>query len=784
MSNIPPTIKGFYIETAAPFEFYEIDLANAGDEALIELSKEGGLALNLEEMKRIQSYFKKKRRNPTDVELQSLGQAWSEHCCYKSSKFILKKFIFDINTDDVIDRGDAGVMQFDDEHAYALRIESHNHPSAIGPYGGAATGIGGIVRDVLCMGAQPIALIDPLFFGPLDYPYEKLPHGVKHPKYLFAGVVDGIRDYGNRIGIPTVSGGVYFDEGYVGNCIVNVGCIGIAKKEDILKNSVKDIGDVFILVGGKTGRDGIHGVTFASTILTEESEEKSMGAVQLGDPITKEPLIHACLEAGQRKLLNGMKDLGGGGLSCVIGELALAGGFGAEVDLSNVPLKEEGLAPWEIWVSESQERMMLAVDERNVDEVLQIFKMYDVLATVVGEVIKPKIVRIHFHGIKIFEMDLEFLTKGPEYCRPYKILSKEKKERMPMEVSEVNNYNKRLLKLLSSPNISSKGWVIRQYDHEVRGATVIKPLQGIIGCNTHGDASVIKPLEDSYRGLGICIGTNPWFTAIDPFRGGASIVDEVCRNLVSVGAKPHALTDCLNFGNPEKPECLGEFYEASRGISFVASHFNLPIPSGNVSFYNETPFAAVPPTPVVLGVGIVPDIRKCVTVDLKEEGNELYLIGSTKDEMGGSAYYRTFGGYSSNVPNVDLEILGNGIKGIVSSIGEGCIASCHDLSEGGLGVCLAEMCIGGNLGVEVDISKIGKLRSDVKLFSESDSRWIVEVKKGMEDDFLKRLKGTELHRIGEVGGSNVVITDQASLISLPLEETKKAWSDTIWDLMG
>jgi phosphoribosylformylglycinamidine synthase len=479
-----------------------------------------------------------------------------------------------------------------------------------------------------------------------------------------------------------------------------------------------------------------------------------------------------------------MKDLGGGGLSCVIGELALAGGFGAEVDLSNVPLKEEGLAPWEIWVSESQERMMLAVDEKNVGEVLQIFKMYDVLATVVGEVIKPKIVRIHFHGIKIFEMDLEFLTKGPEYCRPYKILPKEKKERMPMEVSEVNNYNKRLLKLLASPNISSKGWVIRQYDHEVRGATVIKPLQGIIGCNTHGDASVIKPLEDSYRGLGICIGTNPWFTAIDPFRGGASIVDEVCRNLVSVGAKPHALTDCLNFGNPEKPECLGEFYEASRGISFVASHFNLPIPSGNVSFYNETPFAAVPPTPVVLGVGIVPDIRKCVTVDLKEEGNELYLIGSTKDEMGGSAYYRTFGGYSSNVPNVDLEILGNGIKGIVSSIGEGCIASCHDLSEGGLGVCLAEMCIGGNLGVEVDISKIGKLRSDVKLFSESDSRWIVEVKKGMEDDFLKRLKGTELHRIGEVGGSNVVITDQASLISLPLEETKKAWSDTIWDLMG
>ena len=336
-----------YVRREVPFPLHEVRVLNASDVELAAISKDLGLALSVDEMHRVRDHFLAIGREPTDVEIQSLGQAWSEHCCYKSSKVFLKEFIFPVQTADVIDRGDAGVMAFDDDHAYALRIESHNHPSAVVPYGGAATGIGGILRDVLAMGAQPIALVDPLHFGPLDLPYEKLPHGLKHPKYLFGGVVAGIRDYGNRVGIPTVAGCVVFDEGYLGNIVVNVGCVGFAKRSQLQRNRVKTDHDVFVLCGGLTGRDGIHGVTFASVDLTEEAVGRwEAGAVQLGDPIMKEPLIHAVIESSEAGLLNGLKDLGGGGLSCVIGEIALNGGFGAEVDLGKVPLKEAGLAPW------------------------------------------------------------------------------------------------------------------------------------------------------------------------------------------------------------------------------------------------------------------------------------------------------------------------------------------------------------------------------------------------------------------------------------------------------
>ncbi|MDD1765906.1 MAG: AIR synthase related protein, partial [Methanomassiliicoccales archaeon] len=384
----------------AQFELFQIDVISSKDRDLEEISSSMGLNLSLNEMKTIQKYFSKKRRLPTDVELQSLAQAWSEHCCYKSSRVFLREHIFNIRHPDVLAKGDAGVMAFDDEYAYALRIESHNHPSAIEPYGGAATGIGGIIRDVVCMGAQPVALIDPLFFGPLDYDGE-VPPGVKHPKYLLGGVVAGIRDYGNRLGIPTIAGGVFFDEGYIGNCIVNVGCVGIVKRSQLLKNAVGGAGDVLILVGGRTGRDGIHGVTFASAELDETSEEESRGAVQLGDPIMKEPLIHACLEVTSKGLINGMKDLGGGGLSCVVGEITLAGGCGADVQLDKVPLKETGLAPWEIWVSESQERMMLSASKRNVRRIMEIFDLWDVPATVIGKVIQNKIVKLYYDGLVV-----------------------------------------------------------------------------------------------------------------------------------------------------------------------------------------------------------------------------------------------------------------------------------------------------------------------------------------------------------------------------------------------
>jgi len=772
-----------------PFDLYEIDVFSASDEELKGISDRMGIALALPEMKRIKDYFKDKKRNPTDVELEALGQAWSEHCCYKSSKIPLKMHVFGIEEDKIIAREDAGVIEFDKNHYYCAALESHNHPSAVEPYGGAATGVGGIVRDVVCMGSQPIAYIDPLFFGPLDLPIKEVPKGTKHPRYLFKGVVDGIRDYGNRIGIPTLSGQVYFHKGYTGNCLVNVGCIGVMNKEELIHSRAKAPGNIYIYVGGKTGRDGIHGVTFASAELTDQSEESSRSAVQVGDPITKEPLIHVTLECNRKGLLEGLKDFGGGGLSCVSGELAYAAGFGAEIHLDNIPLKEEGLSPWEIWVSESQERMMFLVDPKNVDRVLHICKQWDVTAVVVGKVIKEKITRVFFKGKKILEMDMDFYTGGPVYnsCeRPFTIPKKRKTEENDFRMSDLNDI---LRKLLTSPNISSKEWVIRQYDHEVRGNTVIKPLQGKIGIQTHGDSTVLKPLEDSFRGLAVTANVNPRFMERDPYWGACSAIDETCRNLVSVGANPDSLLDCLNFGNPEKPERMGEFYEACRGLGDTARELKLPFVSGNVSFYNESVKTAVPPTPEIVGIGIVDDIRKCVTSDFKDEGNPIYLVGKKTDkEMGGSEYYNILDFDEGIVPKTDIQILKNCIDSILSTIDKEYVSSCHDVSEGGIAVCLSEMTIGGDIGAIIDITNINKqLRTDFKLFSESNTRWIIEINKKYEKDFEKILikKNTPFIKIGITKGKKLVIYDRNKIVvNLDISVLRNIWKNAILNVMG
>ena len=778
------TAADLYRRRDTSFPLSEILICDADDKALLDLAAESGTGLSLDEMKIIQSYFKSKDRNPTDVELQSIGLAWSEHCCYKSSKTILRDYLFGIDNPDVIDRGDAGVMNFDDRYAYALRIESHNHPSAVEPYGGAATGIGGIVRDVLCMGCQPIALIDPLFFGELDTDPTDLPKGTKHPRYLLSGVVAGIRDYGNRIGIPTVSGGVYFDESYLGNCLVNVGCVGIAKKEHLFQNRVGGVGDNLVLAGGRTGRDGIHGVTFASAILTEQSETESRGAVQLGDPIMKEPLIHSVLDVARKGLITGMKDLGGGGLSCVCGELAYAAGYGVEVHLDNVPLKEEGLSPWEIWVSESQERMMLAVTDDDLEDVLHVFKFYDVPANVIGRVIPERAARVLFHGEEILDLDLDFLTAGPEYCRPREIKSPSQKV-IESPPEELDDYSKTLIELLSSHNICCKDWVIRQYDHEVRGGTVLKPLQGVLGHDTHGDAAVMKPVEDTWKGLAITTAVAPWTTAIDPYRGGKTVVDEMCRNLVAVGARPHSFSNCLNFGNPEIPERLGEFHETVRGLGEVASALDLPTPSGNVSFYNETGIDAVKPTAVILGVGIVEDVRHSITADLKSAGSLLYLIGETMEEMGASAYYRLTGGASPTVPDVNIDLLDSSMDCMLRAMEKQLVRSCHDVSDGGLAVAVAEMCIGGQLGAALDLNVIDDLRTDFKLFSESNTRWLVEVEPSKTQQFEGELGQLKFVKVGVVGSDSLVILDKGrTVIDLQLNKIEDAWRAPLWKSMG
>ena len=761
-----------------PFALHDIALRDASPNELAQLSDRMGLALSIDEMVRIQAHFEGLRRDPTEVELQSLGQAWSEHCCYKSSKVFLKEFIFPVQAPYVIDRGDAGVVEFDEDHAYALRIESHNHPSAIEPYGGANTGIGGILRDVLAMGAQPIALADPLHFGPLDYPMEKLPRGTKHPKYLFGGVVAGIRDYGNRVGVPTVAGCIVFDEGYLGNIVVNVACVGFGKKSQIVRNRVGSAKDVFILGGGRTGRDGIHGVTYASVDLTDKAVEGwEAGAVQLGDPILKEPLIQACVESAQAGLLDGLKDLGGGGLSCVIGEMALAGGFGAEVDLEKVPLKEEGLAPWEIWVSESQERMMLAVRPENVDSVLRIFDLYDVPATVIGRVIPEKVCRVRYQGTVVLEMDLPFYTGGPEYSRPYEAPAALPSQdlRLPREPQD---YRSTILKILASPNVASKEYVIRQYDHEVRASTVLKPLQGVIGKAAHGDASVIRPRIDSWRALAIAVTSTPAFTAIDPYRGGATAVDEVCRNLVSVGASPHALTNCLNFGNPEKPDRLWSFREAVRGIGTTAKALGIPIPSGNVSFYNESTRGPCPPTPVVLGVGIVEDLRQCVTSDFKRAGDPVVLVGSTQADLGGSEYLRLRGG-TAPVPSVDPMGLRASMDHLLRAIREGTVAAAHDLSHGGLAIAAAEMCLGGDVGADLKTTAMDPMRWDIQLFSESNGRWLIEVAGHRYDEFTHLMEGIPATYLGTTGERSLHLGRGRQWTSLAIPVMRKAWGEAI-----
>jgi len=789
MRGVDFDIKNLFLKKDVRFNLFEVDLFSANEKQLLEISNKMGLSLSKDEMKSIKEYFISKNRNPTDIELEALGQAWSEHCCYKSSKLPLKEYVFGIEEDRIIAREDAGVMEFDNNHYYCAALESHNHPSAIEPYGGAATGVGGIVRDIVCMGAQPIAYIDPLFFGPLDIKFNDLPVGIKHPKYLFKGVVNGIRDYGNRIGIPTLAGQVYFHEGYIGNCLVNVGCIGIMDKKDLIHSKARSPGDIYVYVGGKTGRDGIHGVTFASAELTDKSEDLSRSAVQVGDPITKEPVIHATLECNKKGLLEGLKDFGGGGLSCVCGELAYSAGFGAEIHLDNIPLKEEDLDPWEIWVSESQERMMFLVKSDNIDKVLHICKQWDVNAVPIGKVINDKITRVFYQGERILEMDLDFLTGGPVYdscIRPY---IKTKKD----HITKYNEFDMPTLdnifnKLLQSHNIASKEWVIRQYDHEVRGNTVIKPLQGNINFETHGDATVIKPLDNSYKGIAVTADVNPSFMKLDPYWGSCSVIDEVCRNLISVGSKPDSLLDCLNFGNPEKPERMGEFYETCRGLGFMAKKLNLPFVSGNVSFYNESPLTSVPPTPQIVGIGIVNDIRKCISSNFKAENNILYLVGkNTEKELGGSEYYKLLNIKNGTVPIVDISILKKSMKGLLSSIDKGYVSSCHDISEGGLCIGLSEMAIGGNIGAEIDISNVNQnLRCDFILFSESNTRWILEIKRNNCKNFEKNLEKIKVPflRIGFTKEGIFTIThNEKRIINQKVKDIGYKWKNSITNIM-
>ncbi|MDR0335118.1 MAG: phosphoribosylformylglycinamidine synthase subunit PurL, partial [Methanomassiliicoccaceae archaeon] len=566
-------------------------------------------------------------------------------------------------------------------------------------------------------------------------------------------------------------GAFFFDERSTGNCLVNVGALGIVKNKDLRNNFVSGPDEIFILCGEPTGRDGIHGVNFASVDMDVSKENK--GAKHGVSPIPKRFVLAATLEANKAGLVTGMKDLGGGGLSCVVGEMALGAKCGAEVDLEKVPLREADMAPWEIWVSETQERMMLAVKKKDVQKVLDIFKRMNVPAAVVGKSTNVPRTRIFWNGEPIFDMDLEFLTGGPVYNRPYtepKVSTKAKEK-----IGALPANNDVILALLSDLNISSREWAIKQY--EKKGS---RTVAGPNAKNGPGDASVIAPVAGSFKGLAVAVGCNPWLVAANPYHGGMSCIDETCRNLVAVGAKPHAFTDCLNFGNPEKPDRMGELRESVRGLGEVAKALKIPIPSGNVSLYNESSNGVcILPTPMVIGTGLIEDSRKAVTADLKGKGNSLFLVGETKDEMGGSLLFRKFGGIGGDVPKVDPAGLRKTMDRLLDAMDKGLVKSCHDCSDGGFAVAMAEMCIAGNVGADIDLSKV-KGTDMVRLYSESNTRWIAEVAKESEDAFKKAL-GRKAVKIGRTEGERLKI--KASSVSLAVKDMRAAWKEPIDKIM-
>jgi phosphoribosylformylglycinamidine synthase len=701
-------------------------------------------------------------REPNSLEYGMLDIMFSEHCSYKSSRPILG--LFPNEGDNVIigPGDDAGIVGITDELALVIGMESHNHPSAIEPYGGAGTGIGGIIRDIISMGAMPVALLDSLRFGYLED---------QRSRYLFEYVVKGISDYGNRVGIPTVGGEVEFDDNFKSNPLVNVLCAGIVRRDSIVRGIAPNVGDVFVLMGGRTGRDGIHGVTFASEELTTTSELESRPAVQIGDPFTKKQVMEATFEALKKVDVHGLKDLGGGGITCCISELAAKCGNGARVEITQIPLREDGMTPYEIMLSESQERMVFVVHSEDVEELMDVFKKYEIPAAVVGEVIEGDQFVTTLKGEILADVPSELLADPPVAKRELK------KPIVDEEYVTVEDIDPRdaLLKLLSSENIASKEWVYRQYDHEVQIGTIVKPGD---------DAAVIR--VDKNTAFAITSDCNSIHTKLDPYNGGAGSVAEAMRNVISMGSEPICIADCLNFGNPEKPEVLWQFNECVKGMSEIARRFNTPVISGNVSFYNETEGVTVNPSPVI-GVAGKMDVKDIRTSKFKNNGDMIVIIGETRPELDGSEYHRSiYGLVQGKAPEVFMDaeyMAGKSVLELIRGDENGDITAVHDCSSGGLGIALSEMSISGKLGAVIDITKVpvvGDLNLSTTLFSESHGRYLITVKKDSVEEVLSKIVVPSAV-IGEVRGDSLVIKDQ---FTVAVEELKNSYTGIIEKFMA
>lgn len=814
------------VGSAYRFELKTVPLCRMNDEQLMVLSRTGQLYLSLPEMQTIQAHFRQLGRDPTDIELETLAQTWSEHCSHKTlagriryrdergERFfenMLRETIFAateeirrrLGDDDwcvSVFRDNAGVIRFDEQYNVCFKVETHNHPSALEPYGGANTGIGGVIRDPLGtgMGAKPLCNTDVFCFAPPDTPPETLPPGVLHPRRVMRGVVAGVRDYGNRMGIPTINGAVYFDPRYLGNPLVYCGTVGLIPRDKSFKQPLP--GDLIVAVGGRTGRDGIHGATFSSAELTSESEDISGGAVQIGNAITEKMLLDVILEARDRGLYHAITDCGAGGFSSAVGEMGEK--IGAEVCLEKAPLKYEGLSYTEIWISEAQERMVLAVGEDQWPELSRLCESEGVEATVIGRFVPSGRLKLTYQGHVVGDLAMEFLHDGrppvvreavyqpPVVAPPAGAASSSRLEPSGLDPADC------LHRILGALNVCSKHWVIRQYDHEVQGGSVLKPLVG--ACDDGpGDAAVIRPVLGSDRGLAIACGMNPRLGDWDPYWMACAAIDEAVRNCVAVGADPAriAILDNFCWGATDRPETLGSLVRAALGCRDTAVALGTPFISGKDSLNNEFRPAggepiSIPPSLLISAIGIVPDVARAVTMDFKTPGNAIYLVGKTADEMGGSHLHLVAGlngAAGAAVPQHDPKAAKAAFAAVHRAITAGLVRACHDLSEGGLAAALAESAFSAMLGAVVDLQAVPRapgLDDPITvLFSESNSRFLCEVAPADEAAFSAELAAADVPhaRIGAVAADKELICAWAgrTVLRADVPALKQSWQQPL-----
>ncbi|GIO43202.1 phosphoribosylformylglycinamidine synthase subunit PurL [Paenibacillus apis] len=703
-------------------------------------------------------------RKPNYTEIGVFSVMWSEHCAYKNSKPLLRRFPTS-GPRVLMGPGEgAGIVDIGDNQAVVFKIESHNHPSAVEPYQGAATGVGGIIRDIFSMGARPVALLNSLRFGKLES---------ERVKYLFEHVVSGIAGYGNCIGIPTVGGEVVFDESYDGNPLVNAMCVGLIDHDKIQRGVAKGVGNPVFYVGPPTGRDGIHGATFASEELTEESEAKRT-AVQVGDPFMEKLVMEACLELIDTGIVLGIQDMGAAGLTCSSAEMASKAGNGLELYLDQVPQREEGMTPYEMMLSESQERMLFVVEPKDEAQALEIFERWGVICAKVGKVTDDGRLKLFHHGEVVGDMPVTALVdECPVYEKPSAVPAYYEQNTGidTLRYPEVSDLNLALEQILASPSVASKAWVYNQYDYMVRTSTAVRP----------GSDAAVVTVQGTRKALAMTTDCNGRFVYLDPEVGGKIAVSEAARNIVCSGAEPLAITDNLNFGSPEKPDIFWQMERAVDGMAEACRVLDAPVIGGNVSLYNENLQGAIYPTPVVGMVGLVHDTDHITTQGFKNEGDVIVLLGDTRGELGGSEFQAVVHGVTEGRPPVlDLQVEKQLLDAVLSAIQGGLVRSAHDLSEGGLAAALAESCISGGIGAKIELDSA--LRADLALFSESQSRIVLSAAPAQAEQLLDHLasRGVPVQRIGVVEGSALKVSvNGASAIDRPVKELARVWEDAI-----